>query len=309
MKKLSTAALLASILLLAGCASTEHSLTNWAFRMERVRADLELKQVQVEDFTIPYLEGGQGETIFLIHGFQSNKDIWVRFAGQLTNQYHVVAMDLPAHGDSNIRMDKRYTVPEQARIVAATMEKLQLTKPVHVVGHSMGGAIAANLSATAPQRVKTLVLMNAAGVEAPQSSGLMRALEKGKNPLIVRNKDDYEAMLAFTMSDPPYIPFPMVNQLTREAVAREPIATHIFADLRSPDNPRAQDILPRVKVPVLVLWGDEDQVIDVSSTDVFCKWLPRCEVVILKGVGHAPQIERTNDTVQAYRTFLAKASK
>jgi hypothetical protein len=68
MKKLSTAALLASILLLAGCASTEHSLTNWAFRMERVRADLELKQVQVEDFTIPYLEGGQGETIFLIHG-------------------------------------------------------------------------------------------------------------------------------------------------------------------------------------------------------------------------------------------------
>lgn len=309
MKKLSTAALLASILLLAGCASTEHSLTNWAFRIERVRADLELKQVQVEDFTIPYLEGGQGETIFLIHGFQSNKDIWVRFAGQLTNQYHVVVMDLPAHGDSNIRMDKRYTVPEQARIVAATMEKLQLTKPVHVVGHSMGGAIAANLSATAPQRVKTLVLMNAAGVEAPQPSGLMRALEKGKNPLIVRNKDDYEAMLAFTMSDPPYIPFPMVNQLTREAVAREPIATHIFADLRSPDNPRAQDILPRVKVPVLVLWGDEDQVIDVSSTDVFCKWLPRCEVVILKGVGHAPQIERTNDTVQAYRTFLAKASK
>lgn len=307
MKKYLTLGLVALCLVLGGCASTEHTLTGWAFRMERARADLDLKQVQVEDFTIPYLEGGQGETVFLIHGFQSNKDIWARFAGQLTNQYHVVAIDLPAHGDSNIRMDKRYTIPEQARIVAATMDRLQLTQPVHVVGHSMGGAIAAQLAATAPTHVKTLMLMNAAGVEAPQPSGLMRELEKGKNPLIVRNKDDYEAMLAFTMSDAPYIPFPMVNELTREAVAREPIATHIFADLRSPENPKAQDILPRVTAPVLVLWGDEDKVVDVSSTEVFCKWLPRCEVVILKGVGHAPQIERTKETVQVYRTFLAKA--
>ena len=76
MKKLFTWGLLALTLVLGGCASTEHTLTNWAFRMERSRADLDLKQVQVDDFTIPYLEGGQGETILLIHGFQSNKDIW-----------------------------------------------------------------------------------------------------------------------------------------------------------------------------------------------------------------------------------------
>ncbi len=307
MKKLFTWGLLALTLVLGGCASTEHTLTNWAFRMERSRADLDLKQVQVDDFTIPYLEGGQGETILLIHGFQSNKDIWSRFAGKLTNQYHVIAIDLPAHGDSNIRLDKRYTMPEQARIVAATLDKLQLKQPVHVVGHSMGGAIAANLAAATPQHVKTLVLMNAAGVESPQPSSMARELAKGNNPLIVRNRDEYEAMLAFTMSDPPYIPGALINELTREAVARQPIANHIFADLRSPDNPKAQDVLPRVKVPVLVLWGDEDKVLDVSSTDVFCKWLPRCEVVILKGVGHAPQIERTKETVQVYRDFLARA--
>ena len=134
----------------------------------------------------------------------------------------MIAIDLPAHGDSNIRLDKRYTMPEQARIVAATLDKLQLKQPVHVVGHSMGGAIAANLAAATPQHVKTLVLMNAAGVESPQPSSMARELAKGNNPLIVRNRDEYEAMLAFTMSDPPYIPGALINELTREAVARQP---------------------------------------------------------------------------------------
>ena len=77
-------------------------------------------------------------------------------------------------------------MPEQARIVAATLDKLQLKQPVHVVGHSMGGAIAANLAAATPQHVKTLVLMNAAGVESPQPSSMARELAKGNNPLIVR---------------------------------------------------------------------------------------------------------------------------
>lgn len=307
MKKYFTLWLLGLTLVLGGCASTEHQLTNWGLRMERARADLDLKQVQVEDFAIPYLEGGQGETVFLIHGFQSNKDIWSRFAGQLTNQYHVIAIDLPAHGDSTILMDKRYTIPEQARLVAAIMDKLQLTQPVHVMGHSMGGAIAFHLAANAPGHVKTLVLMNAAGVIAPQPSGLMRELAKGKNPLIVRKKDDYEAMLAFTMSDAPYIPSPMISELTREAIGREAIATKIFADLDPKFSPKAEEILPRVKVPVLVLWGDEDKVVDVSSTEVFKKWLPRSEVVIMKGVGHAPQLERTKETAQIYRDFLARA--
>ena len=65
MKKYFTLWLLGLTLVLGGCASTEHQLTNWGLRMERARADLDLKQVQVEDFAIPYLEGGQGETVFL----------------------------------------------------------------------------------------------------------------------------------------------------------------------------------------------------------------------------------------------------
>ncbi|MBK7299468.1 MAG: alpha/beta fold hydrolase [Moraxellaceae bacterium] len=223
MRKLAVASLLALSLAFTGCASIETKLSTWAVSMERSQADLRLKEIVVGDFTTPYLEGGQGETVFLIHGFQSNKDIWSRMAKQLTKHYHVIAIDLPAHGDSNILMDKSYTVPEQAKRVIAIMDKLQLTQPVHIMGHSMGGAIAFYVAYLAPSHVKSLALMSSAGVISPQPSELYLRNQKGENPLIVRNKDDYKKMLAFTMSDAPYIPSPVIATLTRISIAREKI--------------------------------------------------------------------------------------
>ena len=305
MKKLATASLLALSLALTGCASIETKLSTWAISMERSQADLQLKEIVVGDFTTPYLEGGQGETVLLIHGFQSNKDIWIRMAKQLTKHYHVIAIDLPAHGDSTILMDKSYTVPEQAKRVIAVMDKLQLTQPVHVMGHSMGGAIAFHLAHLAPNQVKSLALMNSAGVISPQPSELYLRNQKGENPLIVRNEEDYKKMLAFTMSDPPYIPSPIIATLTRIAIDREKVGEKIYQELNLKYSLNPEDVLPQIKVPTLVLWGDQDKVINVSSTEVFKRLMPQAQVVIFKGVGHAPQIERTKESAQAYETFLA----
>jgi abhydrolase domain-containing protein 6 len=293
-------------LVLGGCASTQQALTATAIGVERMRAGLDYKTVQVGEFDIPYLEGGQGPVVFMIHGFQSNKDIWVRFAGQLTSQYHVYAIDLPAHGDSNILMDKSYTITEQARRVAAIMDALKLVQPVHVMGHSMGGAIAFTLAANYPAHVKTLALINSAGVISPKPSELQRELEQGKNPLIVHNEDDYRAMLAFTMSEPPYIPGPMMATLAHEAVEREPIANRIFGQLDPKLSPPAPEVLARIRVPTWVLWGNEDKVLEVSSTEVFKQYLPRSEVLVFKGVGHAPPIERPKEMATAYRSFLSR---
>lgn len=310
MKKITATALLALSLAIAGCASVENKVTSLAVNAERSWSKLETKKVVVGDFTVPYLEGGRGETVFLIHGFQSNKDIWIRFARELTSQYNVIAIDLPAHGESNILMDRNYSFTEQAKRVLAIMDKLRLTQPVHVMGHSMGGAIAYHVAALAPARVKTLALMSAAGVASPQPSELFKLTQKGENPLIVRNDADYKNMLAFTMSDPPYLPSPLVATFTREAIAREPIATKIFQEIIDPKqalNP--EQVLPQIKVPAFVIWGDQDKVLDVSSTTVFKRLLPQSKIVILRNVGHAPQLERTKETAQAYSEFLATAVK
>jgi abhydrolase domain-containing protein 6 len=309
MKKLATASVLALSLVLAGCANVETKFATWAVSMERSQASLELKQIVVDDFTTPYLEGGQGDTVLLLHGFQSNKDIWIRMAKQLTKHYHVIAIDLPAHGDSNILMDKSYTVPEQAKRVIAMMKKLQLTQPVHIMGHSMGGAIAFHVAYLAPNHVKSLALMNSAGVVSPQPSELYLRNQKGENPLIVRNEADYQKMLDFTMSDAPYIPSPVIATLTRVSLAREKIGDKIYQELNLKNSLNPEEVLPQIKVPTFILWGKEDKVIHVSSTEVFKRLIPQAQVVIFDNVGHAPQLERTKESAQAYETFLARVKR
>ncbi|CAN5880606.1 alpha/beta fold hydrolase [soil metagenome] len=305
MTHISKAILLALSLMLAGCTSIQNQLSTWTIDSVRALAHLQARQVQVGNFMISYLEGGQGETVFLIHGFQSNKDIWIKLAAELTQHYHVIAIDLPAHGNSTVLMDQNYSIPEQTQRVVAIMEKLQLTRPVHVMGHSMGGAIALYLTVTAPEHVKSLALMSAAGVTSPTPSELMTRLQHGENPLIVHNEQDYKNMLAFTMTDAPFIPSPLLATLTREAIAREPIATKIFKEIQAKSSINIEQAMRQIKVPTLVIWGDKDRVLDVSSTTIFQDLIPKTQVVILKNVGHTPQLERTKDTALAYETFLA----
>jgi abhydrolase domain-containing protein 6 len=292
---------------LSGCVGVgvENTLSRWAINGERALASVEKKQVVVGDFTVPYLEGGKGETVFLIHGFQSNKDIWIRLAAQLTAHYHVIAIDLPAHGDSNILMEQSYTIPEQAQRVVAVMDALHLMEPVHLMGHSMGGAIAYHVAALSPQHVKSLALMSAAGVLSAQPSELFLLNQKGENPLIVRNAQEYKNMLAFTMTDPPYLPSLLIASLTREAIVREPIARKIYQDIQLRYSLDIETMLPKIKLPTLIIWGDKDRVLDVSSTEVFKRLIPQAQLVIFKDIGHAPQLERTKETALAYQAFLA----
>lgn len=94
MRKMIPAAGLALSMALTGCSpDLEDRFSTWAIGSERARAHLEHKQLSVDGFNIAYLEGGQGDTVFLIHGFQSNKDIWVRLA--LSAQLHPALLVLP----------------------------------------------------------------------------------------------------------------------------------------------------------------------------------------------------------------------
>lgn len=295
-----------SVVLLSGCASLDHKIFDWFIESERGQAQLQKKQVRVGDFDLAYLEGGQGDTILLIHGFESNKDIWIRFSAQLTKDHRVIAIDLPAHGDSTVLMGEtyRYSVTDQAQRVVAMMEALQLKQPVHLMGHSMGGAIAYHVAALAPERVRTLGLMSAGGVVSPKPSEFNLLMQNGKMPLIVHDRQEYENMMRLTMSDPPYIPGPIVSHLTRTAQSRVRIAEKIFREVQPPHSRYLTATKSVNNIPTILIWGDKDRVVDVSAIAIFKEILPNSQTVIHPGIGHAPQLERAKESGLAYRKFL-----
>jgi pimeloyl-ACP methyl ester carboxylesterase len=238
----------------------------------------------------------------LIHGFGANKDSWNRFARHLTDKFRVVAVDLPGHGDSTSNLEHKYDVQSQARRLGLFVDELGLER-FHIFGSSMGGLIALHYTHLYPDRVMTLGLMNSAGVLSSKPSEYMRLLEKGENPLLVNSRDDFENMLKFVMARPPYMPWFIKNAVYKEYMERRAINQKIFNDISTAKMLNIA-FLSEIKLPVFILWGRQDRVLDVSIVHVFEERISDTYVVILDNTGHAPMVEAPEIAAGHYLGFL-----
>jgi len=274
--------------------------------LERKTAGLTEKQVQVGQFTICYLEGGQGETLLLLHGFGADKDNWNRLAKHLTPKFHVVAIDVPGFGMSSRPETESYTIRDQALRLDPIVAALGLDS-FHLAGNSMGGAIAGRYAAEFPDKVRTLALVNTGGIaNCPKKSELRKQLEEGKNSLLLETPEDFEKMLAFVFVRPPWIPGPVKAHLARQAIERRSFNEKVFRQIHA-EGSDLEPELSRIRARTLILWGDQDRLIDVSCTEVLEKGLADSTTVILKDCGHAPMIERPEETARLYLGFLKMA--
>jgi len=279
-------------------------LVDFSRQQERNAAGLTERNVTVADHRIPYLEGGQGETILLLHGFSADKDNWTRFAKYLTAKYRVIAPDLPGFGDSDRRDDALYDVRSQVDRIAAFVSALGLAS-FHLAGNSMGGHISVAYAHTYPHQVKTLGLFDSGGVTEPEPSEFRRALARGRNLLLVDDVADFDRMLAFVFVEKPSVPRPVMRYLAESSVEsrafNDKIAGQLFA------HPFAlEPVLPEIGQATLVVWGDTDRVIDVSAATVFAESMSNVEVKIMRNVGHVPMIERPQETASYYTDFLSR---
>lgn len=304
MKKL----LLGIVLLLAASAATLYfspaTLIAASRLVEQQMAGLSSHDIQVGELNIRYYEGGpaDGETILMLHGFGANRDNWLRFSRHLTDRYHVIIPDLPGFGESS-KPDASYDVASQAERVHALAKALGIHK-LHLVGNSMGGHIAALYAAHHPDEVLSLALLDNAGVTSPTKSEMFLRIERGEpNPLVVRQPEDFDALMRFVFVTPPQMPESLKRHFAEQSLANRDHYDHIFAQLRERYVPLEPE-LPKIQAPTLLLWGDQDRVLDVSSIEVMKPLLQKPSVVIMKDCGHAPMIERPEETAQHYQAFL-----
>lgn len=272
--------------------------------IERQRAGLNLKQINVGDLNIHYYEGGpsSAQTILMVHGFAANKDNWLRFARHFTQDYQVIALDLPGFGASS-RPTGSYDVGTQTERLASIIDALGI-KQLHLIGNSMGGHISALYAARYPHRTRSLTLLDNAGITSTQPSELLLRLQRGEpNPLVVRSREDFQHLLDFIFVQPPYLPESLKGYFAEQAIANSAHYDQVFTHLVERYIPLEPE-LPKIQAPMLVIWGAEDRVLDVSSVEIMQPLLHQPRITILPDTGHAPMIERPELSAQHYRTFL-----
>jgi abhydrolase domain-containing protein 6 len=281
------------------------TLFNVLAKLERSRAGVTVKHINAGSWQTPYIEGGKGEHVILLHGFGGDKDTFTRFARFLTSSYHVISPDLPGFGENERRPNEKYAMADQAKRVLAFAEALKLDK-FHLVGNSMGGHLAGIIAADAPDKVLSLTLIDNAGINAPRPSERDELLKKGFNALVVDSEGDFDRLMDFLFFKKPFIPRPIKKYFALRALETREFNLRIFKDLGE-DKFLLEKRFAEIKAPVFVIWGDHDRVLEISSIDVMKKIKPEIEVKIMKNCGHTPQIERPEEAAELTQAFLKRA--
>jgi abhydrolase domain-containing protein 6 len=275
------------------------------FALERNRAGLEAKAIEVDGFHIAYLEGGSGEPLVLLHGLGADSYHWTRIAPYLTERFRVIAIDLPAFGDSSRLPDKGYTASDQVRYLHAIVGALGL-ESFHLGGNSMGGLISVRYAVAHPTAVRTLWLLAPGGVGKGPGPELAK-LEPGDDiPLFVRSPADVDRVMEYAMNAPPYFPDAVKYAIGARGAADYEFHSRIFHDLNAEWSiAPLERIASGLSVPTRIVWGEEDRLLPVADADVLHAALRESSLLRLPGIGHVPQLEAPEHVATDYLAFVA----
>lgn len=269
----------------------------------RAHAGLDRKAIQLPDgLRYVYLDGGRGAPLLLLHGFGANKDSFIRVAGLLTKHYRVIIPDHIGFGESSRPADADYSPPAQALRLRSLTRALGVTD-LHIGGNSMGGHIAMTYAALFPGEVKSLWLLDPGGIWSAPKSVLCKTFEEnGKNLLSIKSEEDYETLLRWVMSEPPFVPRPIMRVLARERIENNHLEEHILQEIM------ADSVEPRVTglmTPALIVWGEKDLIIHPETAKILNRMMPRSRVVMMPKTGHLPMFENPRKSARDYLAFRA----
>lgn len=281
-------------------------LMRWLMRR---RARVVRKTVTVDGRTWPYLEGGDRSkpTLVMVHGFGADKDHWIFYAPWLTKDYHLIAPDLPGFGENDRDGELPFDVTSQAARLKGFLDTLGIERP-HLGGNSMGGWIALRFAIDYPDRLRTLTLMNNAGIVGANESELQRlAADRDYNPLVLASLDDADRLIAFVVRKPTHVPARLKPVIYADALRYRDLLDKIFWVIADEmEEKPLNDELAKVKAPTLIIWGRHDKLIDVSCVAVLEAGIAGSASHIFEDVAHVPMIEAPKATATVQREFLAK---
>ena len=284
-------------------------LTVFLIKLARKVFKLKSKTVNVDGYTWHYLDSCHSgrDTIVLVHGFAANKDNWLVYSRYLGKKFRVIAVDLPGFGDNQKDPNISYQASEQAQRLHRFIEVAQLGR-VHLVGNSMGGMISINYGLMYPDAPKSLMLMNCVGIASSKPSMLEKAVSDGTNPLLVESLSELDEMMALVTHKPVHIPIFIKRYLFTDMVINREFYDGIFWSLLTAAEGQPEDLtekLPNIIAPVMVMWGQNDQLLDVSCAHAIKKKLPSSSLVVFDNVGHVPMVEVPEKAAAEYLKFLA----
>lgn len=267
-----------------------------------------------EDLKLHYTDTGPRDApvIVLVHGFASSLHTWLPWAEVLDDTYRVITLDLPGHGLSRVPDEGHVSIDYYAGTVDELMAKLKISR-FSLAGSSMGGQVAWHYALTRPDRLDSLILVDAAGwpdTEGEEPPLVFRLLRIPAARILMKDLDLsglIEDGLKRSVADPHFVSAGMADRYS--ALSRAP--GHREALLRLTAGGTAREMASKAKlasisVPTLILWGEQDRLIAVSDAARFETAIPNAVAITYPRAGHLPQEEVAAESVADLEAFLGR---
>jgi pimeloyl-ACP methyl ester carboxylesterase len=249
--------------------------------------------------------------IVLLHGTSASLHTWDGWVAALLPRHRVVRLDLPGFGLTGPAPDDVYSMGRYVEFIASALDTLGIEQCV-IAGNSFGGWISWETALAHPDRIKGLVLVDAAGYPL-QSESVPIGFRLANVPVLNRVMESVlprgivESSLRNTYGDPSRVTPELVDryyELTLREGNRRALAQRFAAGRGTTEPGRIRSL----RLPTLILWGDRDRLIPPSYAERFHRDIAGSELVMFPGLGHVPQEEDPAATVAAVLAFLDRAA-
>lgn len=270
----------------------------------------ESSYLEVGDAKLHIRKRGSGPALFLIHGSFASLHTWDGWENELSNTFTTISLDLPGHGLTGPNKNEDYSTDYYSDLVFALADTLRIDT-FYVAGNSLGGMVAWKMAFHKPNRVKKLVLIDAAGYEKSKAGS------ETKRPFIFKMLEMKPLALLLTKVTPRFLfkinlkevygnPEKFTdNELDRyyELMRREGNREATMKRLQHYGR-NLQDSIKFIQTPTLILWGEKDRWIPVENAYRFHNDIPWSKLIIIPDAGHIPMEECPKISADSVSIFL-----
>lgn len=241
-------------------------------------------QVVVDGILTSYQIFGEkkGKTLLILHGWKRSFIEWLSVASELSQKYQIVLVDLPGFGQTACPKSI-FSTYDYADFIVHFLDKLDIKK-VTLIGHSFGGRIGIILGART-KRVEKLILVDAAGIEKRSAIAKVKIrFFKAVKTLLPKKLVE---CLRDRLGSPDY----------RSAGTMRDIFVKVV-------NENLTYLLPKIKVPTLLIWGEKDTEVALWKTKRMRQLIPNSKLRVVWGAGHNPYLEKPREFMEILQENL-----
>ena len=257
-----------------------------------------MEVVWANGLEIAYERVGEGPPLVFVHGAAEDGRVWQPQVAALADEFTVVVWDEPGAGRSS-DVPAGFGLADYADCLAAVVEALALG-PAHLVGLSWGGTVVQELYRHHPRLVGSLILIGTyAGWAGSLPEEEVRARVEGARRMLEAPAEEFNpALPGLFAGDPPAEFVALLEQIAAD-VRPDSLSTQLSV-MAAADQ---RDLLPRIAVPTLLIWGELDARSPLSVARQFEQAIPDTTLVVIPRSGHVSHLEQPEQFNEAVREF------